>query len=328
MLPSHSVIICTHNPRQDYLRRTLDGLRAQTFPRDRWELLLIDNASSEQLAGKWDLSWHPISRHVREEELGLTAARMRGIREARGEMLVFVDDDNLLASDFLEKLESIAARYPYLGVIGPGNVQPEFEIQPPSGISRLADENEGVVPFLALRSATSPAWSNNAKDRSLLPWGAGLCATRELSEQYLTLISRLNINATLGRRGNQLLCAEDDLFSWASVQIGKGFGVFPELRVTHLIPARRVAPGYFVRLIQGWGLSHGVLNYLLLGAKPRRGGLERRARILLGGLRHGWFHMRCKMAEMRGEDQALRFISERQLRPLDAIPHIMSDGSR
>src|SRR5580658_6827083 len=91
-----TVIVCTHNPRPDYLRRVLDGLNGQSFPKDRWEFLLIDNASKTPLAGTWDLSWHPNGRHVREEELGLTPARLRGIRETAGQQIVFVDDDNIL----------------------------------------------------------------------------------------------------------------------------------------------------------------------------------------------------------------------------------------
>src|SRR4051812_10400276 len=113
-----SVIICTHNPRTEYLRRTLDGLKAQTHPRSEWEFLLVDNSSKEKLSDVWDLSWHPASRHVREDELGLTPARLRGIREARGEMLIFVDDDNVLAPDFIAKAQLIRDGYPHLGVFG------------------------------------------------------------------------------------------------------------------------------------------------------------------------------------------------------------------
>jgi glycosyltransferase involved in cell wall biosynthesis len=36
-----TIIICTHNPRRDYLQRTLESLKAQTLSRDRWEFLLI-----------------------------------------------------------------------------------------------------------------------------------------------------------------------------------------------------------------------------------------------------------------------------------------------
>jgi glycosyltransferase involved in cell wall biosynthesis len=76
-----SVIICTHNPRHDYLRPVLDGLGRQTLPLNQWELLLVDNASKENLAERFDLSWHPHAHQIREHELGLTPARLRGIGE-------------------------------------------------------------------------------------------------------------------------------------------------------------------------------------------------------------------------------------------------------
>ena len=94
-MPELSVIICTHNPREGILNRVLDALKAQTLPRGRWELLLVDNASKVPLDSQWDLTWHAQARHIREEELGLTPARLRGIRESQGKLLVFVDDDNV-----------------------------------------------------------------------------------------------------------------------------------------------------------------------------------------------------------------------------------------
>src|SRR5450759_5157394 len=79
-----SVIICTHNPRPHYFSRVLAALRSQTLPMVHWELLVIDNASQEPLTSDtYDLSWHPYARLVREEELGLSAARIRGMNEAR-----------------------------------------------------------------------------------------------------------------------------------------------------------------------------------------------------------------------------------------------------
>src|SRR6201984_57194 len=123
---STSVILCTHNPRPDYLGRVLASLRGQTLPVKEWELLLIDNASKQPLAQTVDISWHSCGRHIREDELGLTAARLRGIQEASGELLVFVDDDNLLAPDFLVHATAISARRPDLGVFGAGILQPEF----------------------------------------------------------------------------------------------------------------------------------------------------------------------------------------------------------
>src|SRR5262245_33061845 len=82
MSPRTSVIICTHNPRVDYLTRTLTALRSQTLPVSEWELLVIDNASKEPVASRFDIGWHPNSRHIHEPTLGLTPARLRGIAEA------------------------------------------------------------------------------------------------------------------------------------------------------------------------------------------------------------------------------------------------------
>src|SRR5438552_17857688 len=124
-----SVIICTHNPRPDYLHRVLKALREQTLPKDQWELLVIDNASERVIAKDWDVSWHPLARHVREDELGLTPARLRGIAEANGEILVFVDDDNVLAQDYLEKVLQVGREYPFLGAWG-GAIKGEFEVEP------------------------------------------------------------------------------------------------------------------------------------------------------------------------------------------------------
>src|SRR4051812_93219 len=96
-----SVVLCTHNPRPDFLARTLGSLRAQNLALSQWELVIVDNHSANPLSSLVDLSWHPNGRIIREDELGLTPARLRGIAETHGEILVFVDDDNVLQSDYL-----------------------------------------------------------------------------------------------------------------------------------------------------------------------------------------------------------------------------------
>src|SRR5437763_8595738 len=113
MYPVISVIICSHNPRSDYLDRVLKALNAQTVSVNAWELLLIDNASDGLLSSEVDLTWHPHARHVREEQLGVSFARRRGIEEAKADILVFVDDDNILDPDYLEVGLRIASDYPH-----------------------------------------------------------------------------------------------------------------------------------------------------------------------------------------------------------------------
>src|SRR5271163_296186 len=119
-----SVIVCSHNPRDSYLLRCLNGLRSQTLDMKSWELLLIDNASDQPLKLKSDISWHPNSRHVRESNLGLVQARCRGIHESIGEILIFVDDDNVLDPDYLFGAAELGNKWPILGAWGAGVISP------------------------------------------------------------------------------------------------------------------------------------------------------------------------------------------------------------
>src|SRR5580692_4952991 len=132
-----TVVICAHNPRKDYFRRTLDSLRVQTLSKHEWELLLIDNASNSSLAEAWELSWHPNGRHIKEQNLGLAAARIRGIKESGSDLLVFVDDDNVLDNSYLVQALEIKDKWPTLGAWGSGVISPEYELQPAGDLKDL-----------------------------------------------------------------------------------------------------------------------------------------------------------------------------------------------
>jgi len=311
-MPNTSVIICTHNPRPDYLVRVFDALKKQTLPKEEWELLLVDNASTGRLAETWGLIWHPRARHIREDELGLTPARLRGIKESCGDLLVFVDDDNVLAPDYLQTARALVVEHPYLGVFGAGILEPEFEVQPPP-------ELFPHLGRLALRRVSTALWSNNANDYVCVPWGAGLCVTRLVAENYPQFVRQLNVTELLDPRGEQLFGEGDVAFSWVSVEGGHGFGVFPTLQVTHLISADRLNQRYFLRLVHDRYFSAGVLHYLQAGISPcdSRSRAERYLRMILHGVKNGLFSMRLRWAASRGSDDANHYILEQKLRPLD-----------
>ena len=84
-----SLVICTHNPRQKYLERTLAALRMQTLPKEEWELVVVDNLSTPPLVGSLDLSWHPRGRIIAESELGILPARVRGLKETKSPFVTF-----------------------------------------------------------------------------------------------------------------------------------------------------------------------------------------------------------------------------------------------
>lgn len=318
-----SVIICTHNPLPHYLRRVLDALNAQTLPKEEWELLLIDNASDPPLADTSVLSGHPQGRSIRENELGLTPARLRGIRESSGDILVYVDDDALPAPDYLETARSLLMEHPNLGVIGAGILAPEFAVPPAPAL----------VPYLgnlSLRHVSERFWSTNTKDLLSVPWGAGLCVRRRVCEPYQQLLTQLNVTELLDRRGEKLFGNGDVAFSWACVAGGQGFGVFPELQVTHLIPADRLTARYFLQLAHDTNLSSGVLHYLREGVLPGENHSigERWVRLILHGIRRGVFSMRLKRAAAVGMDGAKHIIEHRQLRPLEQGNHFAARSAQ
>ena len=237
--PKTSVVLCTHNPREDHLRRALEGLRAQTLPMAQWELLLIDNASQSPLSGRFDLSWHPNARHVREEELGLTPARLRGIRESKADILVFVDDDTVLAPDYLEQALVVGEQWPLVGIWG-GSVIPEYE-------KPLPDWVGDQVWRLAVVEVKEDIWSNLRKGFATIPVGAGMCVRKNVCLHFLERCQNNKGSKALGRKGTGLSGYEEVELAHCAMDLGLGTGKSTRLRLTHLIPESRLTLDYFVR---------------------------------------------------------------------------------
>jgi glucosyl-dolichyl phosphate glucuronosyltransferase len=100
-----TVAIPTYN-RADFLRQTLAGIVAQQFPRDHFEVLVIDNNSRDHTRAVVEefASAHPAPRYFVESQQGLDHARNRAIAEARGEIILFGDDDILVQPDWLAQM--------------------------------------------------------------------------------------------------------------------------------------------------------------------------------------------------------------------------------
>ena len=249
-----SVCICTHNPRKDYLERTLESLARQTLPKNVWELLIIDNASSMPVKESFSLDWHHSARHIHEEKIGLTMARLRAIAETGTPLLLFVDDDNVLSEDYLMNLLELEKKMPFIGCFGAGVLDPEYEEQPREELLQL-------MPMLALRTITIDGWSNVAGD-GITPWGAGLAVRRDVAKEYAKLIGECPIRKTLGRAGGALLSGEDDEISWVACSMGYGKGLFVCLSLKHLISSNRVEMDYLLKIAKGHAFSRKLLSHL------------------------------------------------------------------
>lgn len=254
--PVLSVVICAHDPDAGRLGRVLDSLRAQTLPDSDWELLLIDNASSVPLTGRFDLSWHPRARICREERLGLTWARLRGVTEAGADVLVYVDDDNVLAPDYLAQTHDLAGRWPQLGAWS-GEITGEFESPPTPELTPYLD-------LLALCAVPHDMWCN-FRSALCLPRGAGLVVRRKIAEIYAERVEHDTLRMHLERQGNNLASCGDSDLCFTAIAHGYGVGLFARLKLTHLIPRNRINLDYLLRLQESMGFSWAVLNYLYEG---------------------------------------------------------------
>jgi glucosyl-dolichyl phosphate glucuronosyltransferase len=127
--PLISVVVCTRN-RAELLRGVLDDLRAQTLPATRYEVLIVDNGSTDHTRRVVEEVAHDGRfRHVEEPVLGLSHARNRGWREARGAYVAYTDDDCRVPPGWLAvAAEVIGEHRPHL--LG-GPIEPFFDSPPP-----------------------------------------------------------------------------------------------------------------------------------------------------------------------------------------------------
>lgn len=101
-LPFISVIVPAYN-RPDGLKALLDALAEQSYPPYRFEVLVSDDGSEPPLAEQVPVKDRPFSvRFTREANQGPATARNRGIKEARGSLVAFTDDDCLPEPGWLE----------------------------------------------------------------------------------------------------------------------------------------------------------------------------------------------------------------------------------
>src|SRR5207248_3117113 len=119
-----------------------------------------------------------------------------------------------------------------------------------------------------IREFSSPVWSNNPGDWRAQPSGAGLCVRRSVATAYAKQVSISPARRRLGRAGSKLSSCEDSDLIQTTCDMGQGFGNFPGLRLTHLIPRSRVQPKYLIRLMQGIVTSSIILQYLRTGHLP------------------------------------------------------------
>jgi glycosyltransferase involved in cell wall biosynthesis len=214
--------------------------------------LVVDNASTAfPSASDYSGAQPGNLRVIREPQLGLTAARQCGLRATDAEFAVLVDDDNVLAPDYLESALAIFAAHPRIGLAG-GKLVPHFASKPPAWAREF-------FPLLALRdlgpseivsSGLRPAGALHNEYPAYAPVGAGMALRRAAWQAWLAARSN-DAGALSDRRGDALTSSGDNDIVLCALRSGWEVGYFPQLTLTHLIPAARLDADYLARLNRG-----------------------------------------------------------------------------
>lgn len=295
-----SVVLSAYNPRADYLQKTLTSIRQQILSHEQWEFLVVDNNSKPPLAEGVDLSGLPGARIIVEKEQGLSHARRRGFQEAKGKVIVNVDDDCVLAPDFLVVAERLVRDMPFIGVFG-CSLASEFEVTPPADIGDYYGHGRPVARDM---------WSNDPAHFPSTPGGAGSIVRRSVADAFVTKMLTDRRWGMLGRSGGNFFSCEDIEIASTACDLGFGKGVFRDLRITHLIPADRMTAEFEMRNAYGLGYSAVLHTFLRHGVAPKRPRLLARVDRLYRLMRMNPRKRRAEMSKDYGLRDGRRFVAE------------------
>jgi glucosyl-dolichyl phosphate glucuronosyltransferase len=249
-LPTCSIVICTFN-NAHRLRWVLESIESQRVSLEvRWEVLVVDNNSDDETPMVVERFCQrggiPRLWCVRERQQGLTFARRRGVRETGGELVALVDDDCILAEDWVENVVRSFQAHRSAGAIG-GKVELEWECPP----SALALEFQRSLAF---QDRGSVAIQLPQKGWTYLV-GAGLVFRRRALEASGWLEKPI----LRDRKGTRLSSGGDTEMVLRVRASGYELWYDPAIRLRHLVPAQRTSTEYLCRLHRGLGRSFQTL---------------------------------------------------------------------
>lgn len=228
-----SIVVCTYN-RAESLRDTLRALRAlQPAIGRTWEVIVVDNNSKDQtkaVVEEAQRAW-PLLRYEFEGAQGLSHARNRGIACARGEVILFTDDDVLPEPTWLETTLDGMAKY-RADACG-GYIAPIWESPPPPWLT------ERFYGFLAVR--TDRTDDHSITNETPTPFGANMAMRRSVFDRVGLF------DTSRGRKGAVLASGEDGEMFERLLNAGMTVMFLGSSRVHHKVEAFRVTKQYFRR---------------------------------------------------------------------------------
>jgi glycosyltransferase involved in cell wall biosynthesis len=238
------------------LPKVLEKLQAQTNVEHlSWEIIIVDNNSTDgtaELVQEYQINWkYPFQlRYVFEPEQGLAFARARGVKEAKGEFVGFLDDDNLPAPTWISAAYTFGQEHANSGAFA-SQIHGLFEAEP-------SDSLKKILFYLAINERGSQPMLYEPSKKGVPP-GAGLVVRRRV---WLDCVP--NRLLLIGRVGKSMLAGEDAEALLYIYRAGWEIWYNPAMEIEHIIPKWRLEKNYLILLMRGIGLSRYYIRILML----------------------------------------------------------------
>jgi len=242
-----SVIVCTFN-RSESLKRLLNSLREAVIPDHlSYEFIVVDNNSDDDTRLVFDeIEKHYESklRYAFEDKRGISHARNRGIREARGEIIAFTDDDVIVDKHWIQHIDKAFKEHDDVACLG-GKILPIWEISKPKWLK------PDFYGYLALLDHGDSVAYLDKPDI----WGANFAVKSQIFKKYGLF------DSNLGRRPGKLYSGEETEFLKRLLKAGEKLLYDPRSIVHHNIPAHRMSKKY----MRKWRFDQGEMEGILMG---------------------------------------------------------------
>lgn len=249
-----SVVICTWN-RSERLARTLSSLiTSEPLPLTRVEILVVDNASSDDTKGVVEQFAGAGVRYAYEHSAGLSHARNLGVRLSRSDWILFLDDDVEVERDFFSRYLRELLHNTNYGFFG-GPIIPDFEGEQRRWTPYIMESHGWVYSCLDLGPPSREFGPLQ------VPFGANLCIRRQL-------LLETPFSPDFGYRHGQLIPGEETTVISQLREAGVRGKWLSDCAVRHCLPRARNELMYLLRRAFGQGRSSGT-QLLRAGASRR-----------------------------------------------------------
>ncbi len=252
-----TVILCTYN-RCRSLVNTLEGLAASRLADSvEWEVSVVDNNSTDrtrEMVEEFSRRCPGRFRYLFEPQQGKSYALNTGVREARGDVLAFVDDDVTVEPTWLQNLTAVLDGGKWAGVGGRTLLAGTFS--PPEWMTMEGSDNHGDILAALFDLGPGPCELNRP------PYGVNMAFRREMFEKHGLF------RTDLGPQPGSEIRSEDTEFGRRLMAAGEKLGYEPSAIVYHPVHENRVQKSFFLRwhfdfgraMVREWGSGPDILG--------------------------------------------------------------------